>query len=128
MSECIACGQEINLREGCEDTGFCDECTGASDGGLKVTPEIPNCPSSLNCYCYSDRCEPCVCGITEKALRGWSADLLPPMTKEQREWCLQEIDSVEGYERKTWETVGDGLLANGVLNAWRDYCRDKGMI
>lgn len=50
------------------------------------------------------------------------------MTKEQREWCLNEIDQIEGYSRQHYEACSDDLLANGVLSAWVDYCRDKGLM
>lgn len=66
------------------------------------------------------------------ALRAWcnpkNGVEIPPMTPEQREWCLNEIDTVEGYERKHYEGSPDELVANGVLSAWVDYCRDKGLI
>lgn len=99
--------------------------------------EIPNCPAIKHCHCDPEgekelnaRGETrCVCGETEKALRAWINNrAAAPMTKEQREWCLEEIDGVEGYERKTYENDSDAELAMGVLNAWTDYCRDKGLM
>jgi len=70
----------------------------------------------------------CVCGATEKALRGWANKrLTTPMTQEQREWCLAEIGSVEGYTAKDYIKCDDDHLALSVLTAWMDYCRDKGM-
>lgn len=92
--------------------------------------EIPDCPSIPVCLCYGESpTDPCVCGITEKALRAWcSLQSMPKMTPEQREWCLSEIDSVEGYSRNDYEQCPDELLANGVLDSWRDYCRDKGLL
>ena len=56
------------------------------------------------------------------------APSLPPMTPEQREWCLKEIDSVEGYDRKDFKTADDQRLASGVIWAWTDYAKDKGML
>jgi hypothetical protein len=50
------------------------------------------------------------------------------MTPEQREWCLEEIGSVEGYDRAEHVEDSDSDLASTVLCAWTDYCRDKGMI
>ena len=50
------------------------------------------------------------------------------MTPEQREFCLSEIDRVEGYERKGLEDVSDQVLASDTLSAWVDYCRDKGLL
>lgn len=90
--------------------------------------EIPNCPLVDHCYCYGTT-EPCICGMTEKALRGWSGGSIKErMTPEQRDWCLNEIDNTEGYRREDYQTTTDELLANGVLSAWVDYCRDKGLL
>lgn len=90
--------------------------------------EMPNYPRVNHCHCYGTP-EHCVCGETEKALRGWcNGRITQKMTPDQREWCLQEIDSVEGYERQHYQTCSDELLANGVLSAWVDYCRDKGLL
>lgn len=88
--------------------------------------EIPNCPTGMRCQCYSDGSN-CVCGLSELFLRAVSnTDNGLALSEAQREWCLNEIGRVEGYVRDEWTGVNDGLLANGVLNAWRDYCRDKG--
>jgi hypothetical protein len=63
----------------------------------------------------------------ERALRCFVYGVLTvPMSREQREWCLSEIGSVEGYDRENHETSNDRDLAGAVLSAWRDYCRDKG--
>jgi hypothetical protein len=51
-----------------------------------------------------------------------------PMRPGEREWCLQEIASVEGYERKDYEGCDDRGVARGVLSAWVDFARDKGVI
>lgn len=74
--------------------------------------------------------DPCACGADERILRGYADRLpsLPPMTPEQRAWCLDEIGSVEGYERRDYEGYPDHDLAHAVLCAWIDYCRDKGML
>lgn len=71
----------------------------------------------------------CVCGKEERVLRGYVRQYpkLEPMNTEQREWCLSEIDSIEGYDRKDCENYTDSDLANTVLAAWMDYCRDKGL-
>lgn len=50
------------------------------------------------------------------------------MTPDQREWCLVEIESVEGFDRKQHEGSADADLAREVLAAWLEYCRDKGML
>jgi hypothetical protein len=47
---------------------------------------------------------------------------------EQREWCLSEIDAVEGYSRWDYETASDSDVARATLGAWTDYCRDKGLL
>lgn len=99
--------------------------------------EMPNCPEVAHCHCYPEQereanargTTHCVCGESEKALRGWLNERIPtPMTAEQREWCLREIDSVEGFDRKDYYGTSDAVLAAGVLSAWQDYCRDKGLL
>ena len=79
------------------------------------------------CACYHDGSR-CACEPNERALRNYASgtDSPQPMTAEQREWCLDEIDGVEGYSRSDYEKHDDSGLASGVLEAWRDYCRDKG--
>lgn len=93
---------------------------------------MPDCPYvPVMCVCYTEeQCMPCVCGITERALRAWISGSvhINEMTPEQREWCLSEIDSVEGYTRLAYEAADDSQLASGVLAAWQDYCRDKGLL
>ena len=103
-------------------------------GGWIVTNEptrrtvIWNVCDYCSCYCYPKLESPCVCGEPEKSLRGWiSGSIKTPMTEVQREWCLSEIDSVEGYVRKDYEASKDDELARGVICAWRDYARDKGL-
>lgn len=98
---------------------------------------MPSCPSVAYCHCFPEEEQAanergkthCVCGESEKALRGWSnGRITAPMTLEQREWCLTEIDNVEGRDRSDYEKATDGELARYVLDAWVDYCRDKGLI
>ena len=99
--------------------------------------EMPNCPQTTHCHCYPDEemraraigATHCVCGESEKALRGWlNGRITTPMTPEQREWCYQEIDSVEAHDRKDYESGTDVELAKGVLSAWQEYCQDKGLL
>lgn len=94
--------------------------------------EMPNCPAINTCQCFLYATHgDCVCGTTEKALRAWCNPIgvkTNPMTAPQREWCLSEIDSVEDYRREDYATMPDELVANGVLVAWMDYCRDKGLL
>lgn len=82
------------------------------------------------CICYGPaECEGCVCGETERALRAYiTKQPMPAMTPAQRAWCLSEIDLVEGYDRKDYEQETDAGVARGVLNAWTDFCRDKGLL
>lgn len=92
--------------------------------------EIPNCPVIKSCVCYASP-ECCFCGKTEKALRAWSDPSnwsIPPMSPLQRDWCLREIDKVEGYSKSDYLGESDAHLARGVLAAWQEYCRDKGLI
>ena len=89
-----------------------------------MTDQWPDAPC-----CWPDYPGGCICPPMEKALRAWKAGrYIAKMTPEQREACLTEIDKVEGYRRAEHETESDGDLANTVLSAWVDYCRDKGMI
>lgn len=74
--------------------------------------------------------EACACSCTERVLRVYAyhpAGKLPAMTDDQRTACLDEIGSVEGYERQDWVGSTDAQLAGGVLSAWQDYCLDLGM-
>jgi hypothetical protein len=85
-----------------------------------------SCPNK--CFCFP-KGKYCVCTPTEIALHAYAeAYVMPPMTSEQREECLEEIAMVEGYDRKEYETATDAQLARGVLCSWIDYCRDKGLL
>ena len=72
----------------------------------------------------------CSCMREERMLHAYSGGYgnLPPMTAEERNWCLDEIESVEGYRRQDYEASSDAGLARGVLCAWTDFCRDKGQL
>lgn len=86
----------------------------------------------LPCMCYGNIDE-CVCPDGEMALRHYAkchimpVHPMPPMTVEQRDWCLREIDRVEGFESVDYERSTDSDLACTVLQAWIEYCRDKGL-
>ncbi len=81
-----------------------------------------------DCFCYGDN-EGCACGPEEKALRLFADGLVSEaMSPSDREWCLSEIERVEGHERAEHTTDTDRELANGVLTAWTDFCRDKGLL
>jgi len=69
----------------------------------------------------------CVCPKAERALRAISRGDYE-LTDEAREWCLDQIASVEGYERSHYKDEADRHVARGVLDAWTDYCRDKGLL
>lgn len=88
---------------------------------------IPDPLPEVSCVCL----EPgwtCQCTDDERALRNWEAGLTAvAMTPAQREWCLEEISAVEGYRREEYEASSDAGLAGGVLSAWADFCRDKGI-
>lgn len=84
----------------------------------------------VKCCCSVGEAVGCQCGPIERVLRTYmnNPSELPPMNPTQREWCLLEIKSVEGYNSKEHETDTDAQLARTVLSAWMDYCRDKGML
>lgn len=83
------------------------------------------------CLCFPEG-EGCVCLDSERACRAYAYPLpempMPPMTPVQREECLAEIATVEGYERTDYDACTDQDLAHGVLSAWQSYCRDKGLL
>jgi hypothetical protein len=89
--------------------------------------------AGLPCRCPGmgefDGVELCACPAREKALRAYmDRRQLPPMTDEQRAWCLSEIEQVESYSADDYRDETDRNLAHGVLCAWTDYCRGKGLI
>jgi hypothetical protein len=82
------------------------------------------------CVCEGLPDSHCTCaqaGGAEKVLR-FVIEVDGRLSDEQREWCFSEIDRVEGYSRKEFEGQSDAVIAHGVLNAWTDYCRDKGLM
>lgn len=89
---------------------------------LKSTPIDALAPPQCVCDWPS-----CVCLPAERALRSMQDRPGHYMNAPQREWCLSEISSVEGYDRKDYERSDDSEIARGVLSAWTDYCRDKGL-
>lgn len=68
----------------------------------------------------------CVCNDTEKALRLTGRGMLQ-MTYSQREWCLEEIETTNGYRRFDYRLATDAQVASGVLQAWSEYHLDKGL-
>lgn len=87
-------------------------------------------PNPVPCCMGAGSTKPCVCSREERILRGYIGGYgnLPPMTAEEREWCLSEIDRVEGHSRKDHVDDDDSSLASGVFSAWTDYCRDMGLL
>jgi hypothetical protein len=85
---------------------------------------------SVGCVCFPDQPDCCMCPDGEAVLRAYEnqREGLPAMTAEQREWCLDEIASVERHKREDYEGASDKDLARGVMSAWLDYCRDKGQL
>lgn len=71
------------------------------------------------------------CSPNEIALRSYEAgEAMPPMTQEQREWCIDEAArSAEGsYRREHLKDMNDQEIAHAVLGAWADYCRSQGVL
>lgn len=92
---------------------------------------MPNPIPDVPCLCHDagpvDDGPGCMCGVSERVLRHVARGKAT-LTPDQKEWALQEIDSVEGHTRRDWDTAPDSEVAHGVLNAWHDYCRDKGLL
>lgn len=80
--------------------------------------------------CCSPDSGGCACGEQERPLRAWAYGNgpMPPMTLLHREYCLTEIAKVEGFSWKEHENDADADLARTTLNAWTDFCRDKGLL
>jgi hypothetical protein len=78
------------------------------------------------CVCF-DEPDACMCRPAERALRH-VIRTHGRMNGDQREWCLREIDRVEGHGRHDFIGADDATVAGGVFSAWTDYCRDKGLI
>lgn len=74
-----------------------------------MTP--PNLFAGIHAPCCWDGTQdvgmPCACGPEERVLRAYIDGLpnLPPMTAEQKYWCLDEIGSVEGYDRLDYDSI-----------------------
>lgn len=83
--------------------------------------EMPGPIADVGCPC--DRPGGCVCPKEERLLRAGG-----PFTEAQRQWCRNEILSVEGFFADLIDGVDDKTLGRTVLCAWVDYCRDKGLL
>lgn len=87
----------------------------------------------LRCHCPGmgdfDGVELCACPAGEKVIRAYAKGKPQPrMSAEQRDWCLSEIGQVESYSADDYRDETDANLAHGVLCAWTDFCRDKGLL
>lgn len=104
---------------------------------MPLASNAPFDPTTSPCTCegWSDQNgkphEMCVCakgaGGAERVLR-FVMHVDGRLSSAQREWCLTEIDSVEGHRRADHEHDTDGELAHATIDAWTDYCRDKGLM
>lgn len=104
-------------------------CAEGTTAFLTETPAPSAAWPDTACCMGTMHSDGCACGPEERALRGWIAGRsTQPMTAAQREYCFAEIERVEGYTRAEYEGADDALLARGVLDAWTDYCRDKGLL
>jgi hypothetical protein len=94
-----------------------------------MTQTDPFAEVDLGAFCCSGGCA-CICPEQERALRAYASRFPAPpeMTADQRKWCLAEIGSVEGWRREDNVADTDPVLARAVLDAWTDYCRDKGLL
>jgi hypothetical protein len=83
-------------------------------------PELSTCP------CYGGGEWQCVCCPTERILRAYiDGTFTTPMTAEQREWCLGEIEHCdEGSKRADYEQLTDNDVADATLHAWAVYVKD----
>lgn len=87
-------------------------------------------PLSVPCTCEGLPEQMCVCaaaGGAEKCLRYVMA-VDGVLSTEQREWCLNEIDHIEGHSRADHEADSHADLARATLDAWTDYARDQGLL
>lgn len=94
--------------------------TSLSSENLFSTPEAPCCLGDGHAECVG-------CPKEERALRAICAGQYRLMTPAERDYCKRQIASVEGYTEADAEG-SDPEVARTVLNAWRDYCRDKGLL
>ena len=94
---------------------------------MTMTP-MPAHVSLPDCVCGL---RTCLCPEDERVLRAYAYSdrhCLPAMSAELRAWCSREIVSVEGWTAEGHDTMSDRNLARDVLEAWMDFCRDKGLL
>jgi len=73
--------------------------------------------------------KPCICPTTTRVLQFVMSS--PPgayFTEEQRKWCLKEIGFFELHRAERYVGHDDTVLARGVMEAWRDYAREQGLL
>lgn len=91
--------------------------------------EMPNLPEA-RCACWDPKDYEdigCICGASERVLRAVERGDIK-LDAEQREWCLDKLGKVEGYNRSDHVNDFDRTLAHAVLCSWVDYARDKGLL
>lgn len=97
---------------------------------MPVATNAPFDPSLVPCTCEGEPNPSCLCaqaGGAEKVLR-YVMSVEGKLSPAQREWCLSEIDGVEGFKRADYDGASDADVARGTIDAWLDYCRDKGIL
>lgn len=83
----------------------------------------------MDCMCLSPSEQEetgCMCSLEERALRHCIAGKAT-LTPGQRKYCRDQIVAVEGYDESDAQG-SDADVADTVLRAWTDFCRDKGML
>ena len=87
-------------------------------------------PGGCACGLQYGPLDGCICTPTERVLRLYAGgqSALPVLTPGQREACLSELHRVEGYNRTDYAEATDQELCRGVLYAWVDFCREKGLM
>ncbi len=88
--------------------------------------------AAVRCHCPGmgefDGVELCACPAGEKVLRAHVAGLpVPPMTAEQRAWCVGEIRRFGWTDWDCPEAWTDDGLARAVMASWADYCQHRGI-
>lgn len=69
----------------------------------------------------------CECSEGMRVLRAYAGEgpchrSMPPMTDEQRRWCLEEIEEIYRHLGKRFSKPSDdGELAQAVLKAWDEW-------
>lgn len=94
---------------------------------MQEMPDLPDVP----CLCFDagppDDGPGCMCGASERVLRHVLRGQIA-LTPEQRDWALKQIGAVEGYDSADYVGRADYEVAQGVMSAWLDYARDKGLL